>query len=726
MKRKYYAHSVEGKPADKWQLLGEHLFNVADLARSFADEFGSGDWAYLAGLWHDLGKYSKEFQQRLEGGKKVDHATAGAQHALKCLDKQKAKLLAYTIAGHHSGLPDGKSNEETCLTKRLRKQVPEWLAYTNIEDDVQLGNLPFSINNAKRAGFQLAFFTRMIYSCLVDADYLDTEKFMAPDKANWRYGYPSLQSMENNLDRTLGKLKQTAPAKEINKKRSHVLECCLEAAKHEQGLFSLTVPTGGGKTLSSLAFALKHALNHNLKRIIYVIPYTSIIEQNAAVFRGVFGDDAVLEHHSNYEPEINEGEELSRHNLAAENWDAPLIVTTNVQFFESLFANRSSRCRRIHNIANSVVILDEAQMLPAPFLRPCMESLRELVSSYSTTIVLCTATQPALSTTDTFTDGLDNVYEITSDPARLYQSLSRVQIHIIGEISNNELSGRLLDERQVLCIVNTRKHARLIYEKIRAKENSFHLSASMCPMHRTEILRKIRSLLLNGESCRVISTQLIEAGVDIDFPAVYRAASGIDSIAQAAGRCNREGLLPQKGNVYVFRPEDGLPPGYLRHSAEVAEGILRKHDDPLSLEAVNDYFEELYWRKGEILDEYKILKTLNTIDEKLNFPFKEIAGKFNLIKDGMEPIIIPWNNEAEDIIRKLRYAEYPSKYARKAQRFTVQMYPGVINSLLAAGSAERIGEDEQYTILINSDLYRDDIGLCPEDPTFHKVESLMI
>lgn len=725
--KSYYAHSLAGRPTDSWHLLDEHLKDTATRSRFFADTFNAGEWAYLAGLWHDVGKYSKEFQKRLHGGTKVDHATAGAQHAFKCLGKDKGKIVAYTIAGHHSGLADGKSIDESCLTKRLKRTVPDWSVYPYAEDVKMLDNLPFCINK-DRFGFQLSFFTRMIYSCLVDSDYLDTEKFIDSNKAALRSRYPSLKAMENNLEVMLKRLNHTDDSRDINVERAYVLKCCIDTAKQMPGLFSLTVPTGGGKTLSSLAFALNHALKHDLKRIIYVIPYTSIIEQNAEVFRGVFGKNAVLEHHSNFEPQKEESEEFSRHNLATENWDAPLIVTTNVQFFESLFANRSSCCRKIHNIAKSVIILDEAQMLPTPFLKPCMESLRELVSSYGVSIVLCSATQPALSTTETFHDGFDNVHEIISDQTRLNQSLSRVHTHNIGNITNDELSNRLLDETQVLCIVNTRKHARLIFELCRKHETEgvYHLSASMCPAHRTSVLSKIRSILTCGNSCRVVSTQLIEAGVDIDFSAVYRASSGIDSIAQAAGRCNREGLLPEKGNVYIFSSEDGLPPGYLRHSAEIAEGILRKHDDPLSREAVRDYFEELYWRKGEMLDEYKIINMLNEDVDRLNFPFKEIADKFKLIKDSMEPIIVPWNDEAQNIIRDLRYAEYPLKYARQAQRYTVLIYPNVINNLLAYGRAERIGDDKQYTILLNLDLYNDDLGLCPEDPTFHNVDSLIL
>ena len=639
------------------------------------------------------------------------------------LFRSKAKLLAYAIAGHHSGLPDGKSNEPSCLTKKLEKKIPK---YTDFLIKGQIKQLNPPVFDNKRFAFQLSFFVRMVYSCLVDADFMDTEQFMDNEKTSWRKGYPSLEELNEKLALALKKLSKSSPSKQINRERAYVLKFCLDAAELRQGLFSLTVPTGGGKTLSSLAFALKHAIKYKLKRIIYVIPYTSIIEQNAAVFREILGENTVLEHHSNFAPKSEDKEEYQRSMLATENWDAPLIVTTNVQFFESLFSNRSSKCRRLHNIANSVVILDEAQMLPVPLLKPCLEVLRELSSSYNTSIILCTATQPALSTTETFEDGLDNVQEIIPDPARLYNSLGRVQINRIQEISDNKLADKLKEHRQVLCIVNTRKHARSLFEKLDNKQGCFHLSALMCPAHRTEALEKIRKALNDDLPCRVVSTQLIEAGVDIDFPVVFRAVTGIDSIAQAAGRCNREGILPEKGMVYLFTPEDGLPPGYFRHTAEASEIVLRHHDDPLSLEAVSDYFRELYWRKGERLDENRILPLLEEDAAKLNFPFKEIAKKFRLIKDIMEAIIIPWNKDAERIIQGLRYTEYPAKFIRQIQRFTIQVHPKILINLETYGSVERIGEDGQYCILQNMDIYRDDVGLCPEDPTFHEVESLKI
>lgn len=724
-----YAHSKDGEPPDCWQPLEDHLTQVAERSRSFAEEFGAGEWGHLAGLWHDLGKYSKEFQKYLSSSGdpdahieaklgRVDHSTAGAQHAFR-KSKNEGKLLAYAIAGHHAGLLNGKDNEGACLMARLEKAIPscdaclDWLLRLPI-----LKGLPFPLDKSRRC-FQLSFFTRMVYSCLVDADFLDTERFMDEEKSQWRQGYPSLEILHAKLKAHLEQLTAEASPTPINSHRADILKHCIDAADRKPGLFSLTVPTGGRKTLSSLAFAMKHALRFGKKRIIYVIPYTSIIEQNAAVFRAILGEDAVLEHHSNFDPK----EEDHRSRLSAENWDAPLIVTTNVQFFESLFACRSSRCRKIHRIADSVVILDEAQMLPVPLLKPSLEVLRELALNYRTTIVLCTATQPALSTSATFKDGLEGVREIIPDPAILYRIFKRVQTVRLPLVSDADLAGRLSEHRQVLCVVNTRKHARLLYERLPDRKGCHHLSALMCPAHRTEALDRIRAALANGDPCRVISTQLVEAGVDIDFPVVYRSLSGVDSIAQAAGRCNREGKLMGNGQVFVFTPEAGLPPGYFRQAAETAEAVLRHHEDPLSLEAVHAYFEQLYWLKGAALDQHQILADLAEGAKAGDFPFRVVAEKFKIIEDGMAPIIIPWNGNAERIVEELRYSVFPAAAARKAQRFTIQVYPQILYALLNAGSVERL--HEQYNVLINRDLYREDLGLCPEEPTFHKIESLI-
>lgn len=726
----YFAHTLPGKPPADWQPLEQHLKETAEKAKEFASAFGAGDWGYIAGLLHDIGKYSDAFQQRLLATQdadghietkpgRPDHSTAGAQHAVKVMG-QSGKLLAYTIAGHHAGLPDGKTNDQSCLIKRLEKDIPGFTASPDWILNQTISEVPPFALDQKRFSFQLSFFVRMIYSCLVDADFLNTESFMDAQKSAWRKGCPSLEAIGNRLFGALDELNIKAIQTPINKQRTSILQNCINAAEWKPGLFSLTVPTGGGKTLSSLAFAIKHALKYKLSRIIYVIPYTNIIEQNAAVFRKILGDEVVLEHHSNFESE----EEDHRSRLASENWDAPLVVTTNVQFFESLFSCRSSRCRRIHNMASSVVILDEAQMLPSPLLKPSIEALRELSLNYGTTIVLCTATQPALSSTDSFKNGLDGVREIIPDPIELYEKFKRVKTIRLSKVSDDEVAEKIKTFNQVLCIVNTRKHARLLYEKIKIVEDAFHLSALMCPAHRTAVLKSIRETLNRGANCRVVSTSLVEAGVDIDFPVVMRAAAGIDSIAQAAGRCNREGKLSQDGELYIFTPEEVLPIGHFRHAADTAEMVMRHNDDPLSLAAIELYFRTLFWMKGEKLDTHEILQAIAEGNKQGDYPFRYIAEKYKIIENVMDAVIIPWNDMAKRIIQELRYSDFPAAAARKAQRFTVQVPRRVLAHLLSVGSVERI--HDQFNVLINEDLYKNDMGLCPEDPTFHEIENLIV
>ncbi len=592
---------LKNKNDNDWDkhTLEEHLKGTAEFAKKFARDFNCADWGYIVGILHDIGKTSKEFQNYIRAvteydtslsKTKVDHSTASAKFANNEYNLL-GKFIGYITAGHHSGIPNGKDNNESCLEKRLKKEVKEY----SIPDYVKFIKAPCPTNipfHKRESGFAIQIFIRMIYSCLVDADYLDTENFMNPSDFNSRSKHLSLADLNNKLHKHINSFNSSKS--EINKKRSEILSDCLMASELVSGLFSLTVPTGGGKTLSSLAFALKHAIKYNKKRVIYVIPYTSIIEQNAQVFRDILGDDAVLEHHSNYD--TNNKDEEHKNLLTSQNWDAPLIVTTNVQFFESLFANKSSKCRKLHNIANSIIILDEAQMLPINLLSPCLEAIKELVLGYKTTIVLCTATQPALSKSDILKSGLENVREIIKNPKKLYQSFKRVDIENIGTKSNEELATLINKENQALCIVSTKKHAKELYELINGKDkNIYHLSSLMCPEHRTQKLCEIRIKLKDKESCIVISTQLIEAGVDIDFPVVYRSIAGIDSIAQAAGRCNREGNL-DKGKVYVFKPENSklIPPGFLRHCSETGEQVLRHHEDALSLESVDEYFQRLY------------------------------------------------------------------------------------------------------------------------------------
>jgi CRISPR-associated endonuclease/helicase Cas3 len=726
----FYAHSLEGEPPERWQSLYEHLLGTAELAGQFAAAFDAHDWGYIAGLWHDLGKYSNDFQRmiRAAGGADchiesmpghVDHSTAGAQHAAAALRKNGfGKAIAYMIAGHHGGLPDGISTD-SCLRSRLSKQVSDC---SGCPQDIRSGRelaLPLALD-AKRAAVQISTFIRMLYSALVDADFLDTERFLDRQRAQHRQGYKPLPELVPIFFGKLDNLRQKAPDTLVNRHRERILAQCLSAAEDNMGLFSLTVPTGGGKTLSSMAFALKHAARHKLERIIYVIPFTSIIEQNADVFRQMLGDDMVLEHHSNFEPD----NEDHRSRLAAENWDAPVVVTTNVQFFESLFANRSSRCRKLHNIAGSVVILDEVQTLPPSYLLPCLEALKELAANYRTSIVLCSATQPALQKRDDFSRGLEGVREIIDSPQELAVALKRTQVDILPQTSDIELAGRMKDRKQVLCIVNTRKHARNLYDAVGKADGHYHLSALMCPIHRSQKLSEIRQRLKNEQTCRVVSTQLIEAGVDIDFPVVYRSLAGIDAIAQAAGRCNREGLR-ERGEVFVFRPEAPIPAGHFRQTAQAAESVIGGHaEDVFSLAAIEEYFKLYYWTQGDALDEEGILAMLQAGCLKGDFPFKTVAERFRFIKDDTKPVIIPFDDEARLLIRTLDYCDHPAALARKFQKFSVSIYPHEWNRLLSTGSIKISAS--MFPVLVDEALYRNDVGLVTDDPITRDPESLIV
>lgn len=448
-----------------------------------------------------------------------------------------------------------------------------------------------------------------------------------------------------------------------------------------------------------------------MERIIYVIPFTSIIEQNAAVFKDILGYDNVLEHHSNFQYAEDEDEDrtdiLKKLKLSTENWDVPVVVTTNIQFLESLFADRSSKCRKLHNIAKSIIILDEAQMIPTTFLKPCLSALSELVTNYGTSIVLCTATQPALK--GLIPDGMNPV-EIAPDPKCLYDVFRRVTVTDIGELDDTELSERLLRHEQVLCIVNTRNHAYKVHDLIKEQEGIYHLSARMCPTHRTRKLKQIREALQNGGICRVISTQLIEAGVDVDFPVVYRSSAGIDSIAQAAGRCNREGRMA-RGQVFVFKSKShGLPKGWFSRTVSVSEIVLRKHDDPLSMEAINNYFSILYDLEAQGLDEKDIMRRFEEDAKKLAFPFREIAKDFKLIDTDMIPIIIPCDNKCRELVNKAPYMNFPGNLGRLFQTYIVQVYPYEFNELKKLGVIRNVAE--YYHVLAQESYYSDETGLA--------------
>lgn len=767
-----YAHSAEGLEIRSWEPLTAHLKAVAETAQALGSPFGAGSAAAAMGALHDIGKASPAFQTYLRGeGRSPDHSAAGALLAQEKYGPTIGKMLAFGIAGHHAGLANGnRPGKITSLDERMRRtSVPEQGRV--LDQAPALASVCLLEPLKERSGspveqvFACQFLIRMLFSCLVDADFLETEKFyarLAGDTVS-RGCDITIADLHNRLishmEATFGDA--GSPRSEVEAVRERVRRAVLAKADKPPGLFSLTVPTGGGKTLTSLTFALAHALRHGLRRVIYVIPFTSIIEQTAQIFRESLGsDEAVLEHHSAYEPAIDpearddpagaaddEAPDGGRKvRLAAQNWDRPIVVTTAVQFFESLFANRPSRCRKLHNIARSVIVLDEAQTVPLKLLRPCLAAVNELARGYGCSVVLCTATQPAVHAEDGFTSGLTGVRELAPEPDRLYAELKRVSVtHLAEPVDDEVLADRLAGEEQILCIVNNRRHARELFGRLADLPGAVHLTTALCAAHRRERLAAVRSDLRTGRPVRLVATSLVEAGVDISFPVVYRAMAGLESIAQAAGRCNRHGERGAAlGAVFVFEPAASnihRPPPELRQCAEVAKEVIRWHEaDPLGRDAVRAYFQALYWwRTAAGLDEAEvgtersrgILPTLQEYRSSLDFPFADIAQAFRMIESGMVPVIVPFRPPTEPdlvhgLVEALRYARLPGGIARRLQPYLVQIPPRARAALIAAHAAEIIRPDafgDQFVLLTNEQLYHADIGLDWDDPTFRNSQS---
>lgn len=746
--RAYFAHSVEGRTESSWQSLSDHLLAVGQMAGQFAKHFGGHDLAQCAGLLHDLGKYTSEFQARLRGcPERVDHSTWGARIALERYPSL-GYLLAYAVAGHHAGLANGKGEgRRASLQERLDADLPE--LHTQWQDELPVpASLPmprFVKPYPDRGMFQMAFLVRMLFSCLVDADFLDTEAFYnrVEDRKALRSDateLPQLSDLKAALNLYLAGFRADKP---VNQIRAEILQHVQAQAALEPGLFSLTVPTGGGKTLASLAFALDHAIRHGQERVIFVIPFTSIVEQNAAVFRqalGPWGVAAVLEHHSAFSDDLRESKEArDKVRLAMENWDAPIIVTTAVQFFESLFADRPSKCRKLHNIANSVVILDEAQTMPLKVLRPCVAALDELARNYRSSIVLCTATQPALKAPDVaagiegFEGGLENVRELAPEPAKLFERLKRVTVKHVGTLDDAALLSQLREREQVLCIVNNRRHARALYQGMSDLSGTYHLTTLMCAAHRSQVLAIARGALKQGKPCRLVSTALIEAGVDVAFPTVYRAEAGLDSIAQAAGRCNREGRwAAEDSEVRVFADanDDWKAPPELSQFAAVTREVLRNHQgDPLDPAAIERYFKQLYWQKGdEALDALNLLGLLKKakID---SLPMDTLAEQFRLIDSVQMPVIVPFDDDAKSAIRDLHFTEGLQGISRRLQRYLVQVPKHGFEALRKAGAIEAARPEkwgDQFMVLANDSLYDKHVGLSWDNPVFIASAALVI
>ena len=700
------------------QPLKEHLEGVAKLAKEFAAPFSGQAHAERTGILHDAGKYSEAGQKRMNdptNTAKVDHSTAGARIALKQLNDPCG---ASAIAGHHGGMPD-KGNKlsgegDGTLYGRVQKDLSGRLDASAFwqENEIEKDNrkiLPEWLQK-ERLSFSWQFYTPMLFSCLVDADFLDTEAFMKQDERpeSMRGQRVSAKELFACVDRHITPWLEH-PKNEINAKRSEILRDCLEAAKGTPGLYSLTVPTGGGKTVSSLAFAMKHAAENGMKRVIYVIPYTSIIEQNAKVFREILGDENVIEHHSGIQVDedekntMEENEALHRKMLATENWDAPVIVTTAVQFFDSLFSNKPSKCRKLHNMADSVIIFDEAQMIPLAYLKPCVCATGELVRHYHVTAVLCTATQPSLNRMFSDYDKTLTVREICHDVAELQTFFRRVHFEDMGKMNMDSIAETLTQQNQVLCIVNKKITAQQFFQKL-PLEGSYHLSTWMTPNHRTKVLKIIRERLKNGLPCRVVSTSLMEAGVDVDFPQAWREKAGLDSILQAAGRCNREGTRTAgESKVVLFSLEDGTPKHMRPHltAAEIAlEDAAHLDESP----AIESYFNQLYRMNGE-----KGLDAKSILDSCGKYAFETIADDFHLIDSDTYTIYIPSVDNAADL-EALKAGSYSRALLRRLGRSAVNVYKWDFEKLNEAGKLQQL--DEYSAILLDHESnYDEQCGL---------------
>ncbi len=714
----YIAHINE---AGEIQTVKDHLQGTAERAKQFAAEFGCGEAGYLCGLMHDIGKYSVEFQKRIrdpEHTRKVDHATAGARE-LRSMSFEYTPM-AMAVAGHHSGLMDGglvrtSQAQDGTFFGRLKNDLPEYGVWKR--EVVPPGAaVPDFCKSGKHRVYTTSFFIRMLYSCLVDADYLNTEKFMKGGLVE-RGGYePIPKLLEKFQSYVTPWMERTVfddeKQRQLYGNRTKILRECMKKGEAERGLYTLTVPTGGGKTTASLGFALKHADKHKMKRIIYVIPYMSIIDQTAAVFNDILGEENVLEHHSGVLYEMTENQEQTaaayRKVLATENWDKPVIVTTAVQFFESLYSNKSSKCRKLHNIANSVIIFDEAQTIPVNYLDSCVAAVAELVAHYGSTAVLCTATQPALE--EKFAEFLPGIpmQEICSTIGDLQEQFRRTCIQNIGTLSMEDMIERLTGKEQYLCIVNKRKTAQQIYEKIE-QEGAYCLTTLLYPADRKKKIAEIRQRLSQGLPCRVIATSLVEAGVDLDFPEVFRQEAGLDSVIQAAGRCNREGKRKKEDSIVsVFRLE-GSKSRFQEQSISAFRWVQKRYEDMAAPEAIACYFQ--FYREllgQENLDQKEIMKVMEEGTGGNCFSFATIAERFHLIDENTTAIYIPLG-EGEELAEILLAGRAGRDIFRKLGQYAVNVYPDHLKALEEAGCLERAGE--AGFVLRDMTRYCNDTGL---------------
>jgi len=745
------AHLAEDQ---REHLLADHLYAVAERARDFAHVLAAAELAYQVGLWHDLGKYSGTFQRiiREENGVEAhiegfttgerDHSTAGAIHSLERLGKV-GPLAAFAIAGHHAGLADEPDlRHRLASTNQAKRELycdVLGRADPAIRDAVRNVESPPQTTGGSGSSRRLIeLWTRLLFSALCDADFLDTEAFFDEGRAAKRGCDVPLAALAQCLDAHMQALEASADPSEVNRVRAEVRSASVQQAKLPRGVFSLTVPTGGGKTLAGLSFALHHALAHQQRRVIVAIPYTSIIEQTADVYRRVFaplGADVLLEHHSNLDP----SKETPKNRIASENWDAPLIVTTTVQLFESLFANRPGACRKLHRIAGSVLVLDEAQTLPPALLQPILDVLKMLVQHFGVSVVFATATQPVfeeatLPRVAGEALGFADVREIVPAELRAFERLRRVQVYWPETLEPTTwpvLAERLCADSDVLAIVHRRHDARELCRMIDEQtqdRSTLHLSALMCAEHRSHVLQDIKQRKKAGQPVRLVATQLVEAGVDLDFAVVYRALGGLDSLAQAAGRCNREGRLPGLGKLRVFVAPTSPPKGVLVTSLSITQGMLQA--GPVDLDArptFRTFFQRLY---GTISS----LDKNDVQEHRERLKFRQVAQAFKLIEDDWSaPLVVPYvppgakddKGEVPKLLQALREAGPSRDRLRALQRYTVTVPAKARDAWLAAGFIEWVADTVVALKWEFRAAYDPRFGLCSDQVGFASPESFM-
>ena len=680
------------------QSICEHCHHVAELASNYASSFSADKIAYYTGMYHDVGKYSDAFQRRIHGSSEmVDHSTAGTIETWNT-HTHAGLIASFCIGGHHSGLPDygsrfDMSSDGTLLGKLKRTPEP----YDVFKDEISLD--PPIVTEVFHEVRELYFLIRMVFSALVDADYTDTEFFLHNNLVE-KLEYDSLSVLDRLLDNYVSKWKN--PQNDLDRKRSLIKQAVIDRAEEERSIFTLTVPTGGGKTITSVAFALKHALANGLERVIYVIPYTSIIEQTQRVFEDIFGENNVIAHYANVEYSNSDLDLTKQRYLACENWEAPIIITTSVQFFESLYSNRPSQSRKLHNIANSVVIFDEAQMLPQTYIRPCVLAITELVKRYRCSAILCTATQPSLNRI--ISEYVPNIaiQELCPNDLFVDSVFRRVKYQQCGQLSDTELAELLQRSKQVLCIVNTRKQAQLIYRLLPC-DGKYHLSTWMTPEHRRKVIDAIRLRLDQGLECRVVSTSLIEAGVDIDFPIVYRELAGLDSIIQAGGRCNREGKRSENESVVrIFNCHSTS--SSIEKNISATKRVLRDTNEIASKMAISSYFDFLLYTLVQPSD-----LDIKCIAERMDkLAFATINNEFELIEGNDYSIYIP-DFSNEKTFSELKKNGPTKSLFRKLGRYSVSVSHKVFQKLISEGKVEQIADNA--AILNDMSFYSPNIGL---------------